>query len=303
LNKKWFVVLALVLTVVSWSSAFVGIRVGLRGYDPGSLALFRYLIASACMVLLYFFHRHSQKLSRRELVALVINGIIGFGIYNWALNYGEVTVDSGIAGFLISQIPVFVTILAIVFLKEKVTRQAWIGMGVSFVGVSLIAIGHYQRVSSSIGIIYVLVAVLAGAIYAVTCKPLLKSCNPIMLTAYCIWFGTLSLLFYAPALYQEIPTAPLSATLATVYLGIVPAVIGYVSWSYVLQYLPASKASSYLYTMPILATLMGWLFIGEIPTWLSLLGGLIALVGAVLTNHRKKVPTLTACGNRCLKGG
>lgn len=274
---------------MSWSSALVGIRVGLRGYDPGGLALFRYLIASVCMAFLYFFYNHRQKLSWRELFAVLINGVIGFGIYNWALNYGEVTVDSGISGFLVSQIPVWIVILAILFLKEKVTLQSWVGMGVSFMGISMIAIGHYQNTSSSQGIMYILIAVLSGAVYAVGCKPLLKKINPINLTAYCIWFGTLSLLFYAPRLQQEIPNAPLSATLAAVYLGIVPAVIGYVSWSYVLHHLPASKASSCFYAMPILATLMGWLFLGEIPTWLSLVGGLIALSGAALINQRQKV--------------
>ncbi len=277
----------LILTVLLWASAFVAIRAGLKGYDPGSLALFRYGIASICLIFLYLpLKKHKPTLM--EIPAIFFLGVVGFGIYNIALNYGELTVNSGISSFIVSQIPVGITLFAIIFLKEKLSMQGWIGMAVSIFGVTLIAIGQHQGIRFDMGIVYLLIATLSAGLYAVLHKPLLGKYSPIEFNAYAIWSGMLIMLIYLPKLWQEIPTAPMSATLAAVYLGIFPAVVGYVAWSYVLTHMPASKAGSFLYFMPIAATLMGWLFLEEVPTVISLIGGLVALAGAIIINQRKR---------------
>jgi drug/metabolite transporter (DMT)-like permease len=85
---------------------------------------------------------------------------------------------------------------------------------------------------------------------------------------------------------KDIQTASLHATLAVVYLGIFPAAVGYMAWSYGLKEMPASQAVNYLYFMPIIATLTGWIWLGEKISVLSLLGGLVALAGVWIVSHR-----------------
>jgi len=280
--------LAIFITIFSWSSAFVGIRIALQGYDPGSLALLRYLIASAGMLFLYLPLRHRSKISLRDGLMIFVTGIFGFGVYNLGLNYGEVTVNSGITSFVISQIPVMVALLALIFLKEKISWQGWLGMLISTIGVGLISWSHHTGAKWDLGIIYVLIATLSAGIYHTCCKSLLQRFNPIELTAYAIWSGTTMLLFWFPPMLREIHTASATATWAVIYLGIVPAVIGYLSWNYVLRYLPAGKSSTFMYALPIVTTILGWLILDEIPMLLSLIGGVIALCGAVIINQRNK---------------
>lgn len=284
-------IVAISLAVFFWSSALVAIRIGLNSYDPGSLALFRHIVASLGMGLLYFCNAKYSLPRWQDIAVILIAGVIGIGLYNITLNFGELTVNPGIAGFIISLIPVVVTLLAILFLGEKVSANIWRGLLVSLCGVLLIAISHSEGARIDIGIFYLLIATLCGGIYNIAYKSLASKYDSVQLTAYVIWSGTLLLLlFFSRTLWQEVHTASLSANLAACYLGIFPSIIGYCAWNYSLRCLPASRASHFLYLMPIISTLLSWLILGEIPKWLALVGGIIALSGAMIANQRKMTP-------------
>jgi drug/metabolite transporter (DMT)-like permease len=81
------------------------------------------------------------------------------------------------------------------------------------------------------------------------------------------------------------PAAPLQANLTVIYLGIFPAALAYASWAYFLSKMPASQASSFLYINPILSIVIAFFWIGEIPSVLSLAGGIIVLAGLALVSR------------------
>ena len=132
---------------------------------------------------------------------------------------------------------------------------------------------------------YMILATLVSGCFSIFQKPFLKKYNAIEATAYVIWGGTLFLLFYTSHLQQDLVNASLKTTLTVVYLGIFPAAVGYLAWSYALAEIPATQAASFLYFMPFVATILGWLCLGEVPVALSIAGGLIAISGVWLVNH------------------
>lgn len=97
----------------------------------------------------------------------------------------------------------------------------------------------------------------------------------------------LGALFLAPALpngFAELATASNVGVTAVIYLGIVPSLVAYAAWAVALSRLPAGRASNYLYCVPPVATLLGFVWLAEIPGTLGIVGGLMALGGVVVVN-------------------
>jgi len=276
-------ILALSITIFCWSSAFVGIRIGLHGYSPTHLALLRYLTASLALALFAGIKR--MPLPRwRDVPGLALTGVVGIAVYNVALNTGEISVPAGISSFLVSTAPIFTAGLSMILLKERLRVWGWIGILVCVLGSFLITLSTGEGLRFSSGALFVLCAALAHSLYFVLQKPHLARYSALQCTTYAIWSGTLMLLFFSPGLVANMQMAPWSETAAAVYLGIFPAALGYVSWGYVLACIPATQAASFLYLLPVVTLGIAWFWLGEWPTWLALSGGVVAISGVSLVN-------------------
>jgi drug/metabolite transporter (DMT)-like permease len=274
---------ALVITLVFWSAAFAAIRAGLVAYSPGHLALLRFLIASAVLAAYGVVTRMRLPLLK-DVPQIAALGFIGITGYHLPLSFGEITVTAGAASLLIASSPVFTALFAMFLLKERLRVWGWIGIIISFGGAALIALGEGKAMGFDANALLILVAAVCTALYSVFQKPLLTRYSPIEFTSYAIWAGTFFMLVFAPGLLETVQAAPLDATLAIVFLGVFPAALSYVTWSYTLSRAPASKAATFLYLTPALAILIAWGWLGEVPSIVSLVGGGIALGGVIMVN-------------------
>ena len=112
-------------------------------------------------------------------------------------------------------------------------------------------------------------------------------------TCYCLWSGTIALFPFGFSVFGKISSVSPEYTITVIYLGIFPAAMAYLCWSTVLSNMDASKAASFLYAVPVVAILMGWLGLNELPSPFSILGGAIAVTGVIYANTKKSYNVTT----------
>jgi drug/metabolite transporter (DMT)-like permease len=279
--------LAAGVTMVLWASSYPGIRAGLHAYSPLHLALLRYA-AAALTLGCYALVKHLRLPGFHDLVGIALLGLVGIAFYGVALNTGELSVPSAVASFLINMAPIFVALEARLWLGERLHRLGWLGMFISFSGVAVIAWRGMSGWALDARTLLIVSAALAFSLYVVGQKPLLKRTSAIEFATYAVSASACGLLIFLPGLPEAVRAAPLSATLTVIYLGVFPGAIGYITWAYALTHLPASTAASFLYVQPLLVLGIAWVWLGEWPSWLSLVGGVLVLIGVIVVNARRQ---------------
>lgn len=168
------------LTVVFWSSAFTGIRVGLMAFTPYHLVLLRFLVASAVFLVIAPFAKIGL-LPRRAWPRVVASGVLGLTVYHTCLSVGELKVSPATAGFIVSLAPILTGLFSLWLRRERYSPMGWIGVAMSLAGVlTITGVGSPWRADT----LWIVVATVATSLYFVIEKPLLEEFRPLEVTAW-----------------------------------------------------------------------------------------------------------------------
>lgn len=279
------------LTVLIWGSTFAANSFSLQGgFSAGHLLLFRFAVASIIFIAIALIPSMKFRLpEKQDIWKIALLGIIGINGYHICATFGQLTISAGTSGMLIGSGPIFTTIFAILILKERLSKVGWIGLAFGFAGISLIAFGSGNTTFGiAPGVFLTILAAIATSIFFVYQKPLFKKYTAIELTAYFTWVGTIPFLFFAPGLLEAIQTVPVGITLTAIYIGIFPTAIAYLTWAYALSQSNASSISTVLYLEPVIAIIVAWIWLSELPKSISIIGGVIAISSVILVNFYGK---------------
>jgi drug/metabolite transporter (DMT)-like permease len=280
------IAVAVAVTIALWASAFVAIRYADRELSPGALALGRLLVGSVALGALVLVRREPLP-GRRQLPGIVICGVLWFGLYNVSLNAAETRVDAGTAAMLVNIGPILIAIFAGLILREGFPSRLFAGCLVSFAGAVVIGLATSRHgLHEILGAALCVVAAFAYAGGVVAQKPVLRHASPLMVTWLACTIGAVSCLPYAGTFVRQLGHAGGSTLVWTIYLGVAPTAIGFVTWAYALSRTTAGRMGSTTYLVPPLALLFGWVFLSEVPPWLVLPGGALCLAGVALARTR-----------------
>ncbi len=286
----WPAVAAASVTVVLWASAFVGIRAAAPYFSPGSLALGR-LLAGAVVLVLFLIVRRQGLPPRAAWPGIAVSGVLWFGLYMVALNWGEELVDAGTAAMIVNVGPALMALLAGWLLHEGFPPRLLAGIAVSFAGTVVVGLSMSGGGRASVlGVLLCLVAAITYAAGVVAQKPALRHASALQATTFGCLIGAVACLPFAGQLVHDLRDAPASATLNVIYLGVFPTAVAFTTWAYALARTTAGRMGSTTYAVPVVVIALSWLLLDEVPRALAIAGGALCLAGVAVSRSRPRRP-------------
>jgi len=287
--------------------SFVGTKVALRGFHPLLLATTRFTVAGLVLYAIWRLRRGGERLTVADYKRLALLGFVSLTIYFCFETIGISRTTASAASILIATIPIFVSVLGALFLKERNSTGQWAGVLVSFAGVvGLVVLGGGVAGGSLFGNLLVLGAAFCASVYEIMARRLFVGApaagspsgtdstdgapavpppgaaalrSALAITAFQNLFGAL---FMAPLAVIEAalfgvkrPTA--AAGLGLGYLIVFCSVLAYLLLNFGLSHVQASKASTFTNLTPIVAVAGAFLLLHERFTlWQGVAAGVVA---------------------------
>jgi drug/metabolite transporter (DMT)-like permease len=301
---SWKILLAFAIIYFVWGSTFLAIRVGVREVPPFLLAGMRFTVAG---LVLYGWLRLTGTPSprRREWLAATFLGTLIFLLDYGCLFWAEQRVPSGIAAVVLATIPVFITLMEIIFLRtQRLTMRLSLALLIGLCGVAVLVNHSFTFGEVPInraGAFALLLASFTWSVATILTRRLPLPASKPMSAAAQMFSGGLQL-FILAALTHEFSGFHLQAVSATawwslIYLIIAGSIVGFTAYIWLLHYESPTKVGTYAYVNPVVAVAVGY-FIGKEPVGpRTLLGGLLILISVVTITTTPKQKDLPAGEN------
>jgi drug/metabolite transporter (DMT)-like permease len=288
MRKSWLP--AYIALGVVWGCSFIFIKLGLEFLTPFGVAFVRCALGAITLLIVVKIKKiklPSDKSTWRKLwiLAMLLNVIPGI-----LFAYAEVHVTSVLAGIINATTPLATLIVMLIaFREERLKVEQIIGLIIGAIGV-MVVLGIWQGVGENqlTGVIALLIAVTCYGIsfpYTVRniiplgLKPEAAATTQLVMAAITLLpfylFDGISQDYYRPATF-----------FAMLALGILGSGVAYI-WNFsIIAAAGSSIASSVTYLTPVVAIIVGWVFLGEALSWFEPVGALLVIIGAATSQGR-----------------
>jgi drug/metabolite transporter (DMT)-like permease len=284
--------------IIIWAINFIAAKIGLRSLPAVTLASFRVVLAGAVMLPFYQYclrlpafaeaaDSRRRKLSLRDLWTFVYMGFFGVVMNQVCFTVGLRYTSVSHAAVIVGMGPIYTLIFAVLFRLEQATWRKAMGMAIAFAGIAVLAseTGISAHSPSVLGDVITMTGSVGFAMYVVLGKCLGGRYDALTMTAFSHYAGALIVL--PVAIYRAVTLGSVdnwraiawTGWAAMLYMAIFSSAVAYVFYFWLLHYLEASQLSAFTYLLPVVATVLGILWLGEKGSWGQVLGGVLALGG------------------------
>lgn len=292
-KKDYYTGIALaVLATIIWSGNFVISRGINQQIPPVSLAFYRWALATiliAPIALKKFKEERTIVFQNwKYLFWVSLSGIALFNTFVYVAGHYTSAINMALIGTTSS--PIFATIMAVIFLKERLNAFRIIGIVVCIAGIILLlSQGSWKKLSSfafSTGDLWILAGALAFAVYNILVRKKPTGISSINFLFVIFLFGTVLLL---PAYITELTlTEPVQwngyVVGSIIYLGLGTSVISFLCWNAALQKLGTGTTVLFGNLIPLFSTLEAVWLLGEQINNIHIISGLLVIGGLVIAN-------------------
>jgi drug/metabolite transporter (DMT)-like permease len=271
------------IAVCLWGLAPVATRSLVSELAPLPLLTLRQLLAAG--VLLPWAVPALRRIDTRDLLRLTAAGLLGMVGYNLPVTVGLQWLPASSAGLLLATEPVWVLVIGLVFLAERVGLRIVLGTGVALAGVAVIAgpsaLSPGSGTRAATGAALVLLATLAFGGYTVVLRPLSEKYGPVSATAASSVAGALPYLAFVGTIWPPRLSRPAWGEMLFLALG--SSVAGMLLWNRAIVRGGSTRISRLLYLEPVVSVLGAMVFLGERATAAVLAGGVLVIAGVLVT--------------------
>jgi drug/metabolite transporter (DMT)-like permease len=286
------------LIVVVWAINFVAAKIGLRYLPALTMASFRVALAGLSMVPVYFLCSRLPAFAdaRRarwkgftggDLWTFLYLGFFGVVVNQMCFTTGLRYTSVSHAAVIVGMGPIYTLVLAVLFRLERATWHKVVGMGIAFAGVAVLASenGISPHSPSLLGDTITMAGSIGFATYAVLGKRVAGRYDALTMVAFNHFAGGIIILPVAlrqaralgpVARWREIPWQGWTALL---FMAVCSSALAYLFYFWLLRYLEASQLSAFTYLLPVLAVILGIVWLGERGSAMQMVGGALALGG------------------------
>jgi drug/metabolite transporter (DMT)-like permease len=277
----------LMLMAVIWAVNFSVIKYATAVFSPLAFTGLRVGIAAAVLMAIAFSRRRPWP-PRRDVITLILLGVVGNGLYQILFVEGLSRTKVGNAVLIVASAPAFIAIASRLKGIERVRRRTLYGVALSVAGVGLVVFGSARGDHSNatlIGTLLVFIGVFCWTAFTVMLQPLAMRLDPIQLSALTMTGGTLPLLIVSPRALAATrwETIGPAVWVSVFYASVISMVVAYLFWYRGLRVLGPTRTAVYSNLQPAIAIIVAWIFLNESPTLWQGVGTGTIMTGIFLT--------------------
>ncbi|SFW59589.1 DMT family transporter [Cellulophaga fucicola] len=257
---------------------------------PGVIsAFYRMAVASVCILPYVLLTKQFKITAKKPFFYAILCGVIfGLDVAVWNIAIQESTATQ--ATLLTNLSPVWVGIGAFLFLKDKPTKNFWIGTIVAILGMMML-VGFKTFINLDFNLAFGF-AVLSGMLYAVymlLSKNILNQMNVLTFMTTSVVASTVFLGVLSYSINEPFAGFSNAGWFVLVVQGLVCQLLAWLLISYATKHMRATRVSVSLLGQAILASFLAWLFLDEAISLQMVIGGLVLLFGIRITFYQKEV--------------
>ncbi|WP_246939547.1 DMT family transporter [Bacillus pinisoli] len=266
--SKWVLYQLLFWLMVIWGFNVSAIKILVSYFPPALMQGTRILIAGLSVILILWLSKSLKKVSSSNIVGLLIASIVGVVGHHLFLALGLMSTSATNAGLILGLIPLCTSILAMIFLNEKLTVTKSLGILLALIGVYLIVMNKNGGLNDlSIGDLYVFGGVITQAVSFILIKKLTANIESRQMTGMMLVFGSIMLIvisFFTESreniVFSEVPVYIWGVLLAS---AIIATGLGHMVYNYAIHKLGAGTTSLFINLSPFFSVVGSFLFLGE----------------------------------------